>query len=255
MDFTYRKYRELLKVLIEHKYQLGSLVAYMESPAPKCCIVRHDVDSWPSNALQMAKLEAELEISATYYFRISPLSFEKNIISSIVALGHELGYHYEDLTMHNGNMEKAIASFQNNLKHFREFYPVKTIAMHGKPLSRWNNLDLWKKYDYREFGLVCEPYLSLNYDEILYLTDTGNCWDGHKYSIRDEVNSAFNYKIHSTDDLINHIHNQQLPDRILMNIHPARWNDSLLRWIIRYYILTLPKYQTKKWVKQWRKRR
>ncbi len=34
------------------------------------------------------------------------------------------------------------------------------------------------------------------------------------------------------------------------NVHPARWNDNYLKWWIRYYVLTLPKYQAKKMLKQ-----
>jgi hypothetical protein len=92
----------------------------------------------------------------------------------------------------------------------------------------------------------------IDFDKVLYLTDTGNCWDGHQYSIRDSVKSKFNYPVHTTYDLIRHLEKQLLPQQILLNIHPARWNDNLLKWFIRYYILTIPKLQTKKWVKKWR---
>ncbi|MBW1833780.1 MAG: hypothetical protein JRI62_03015 [Deltaproteobacteria bacterium] len=49
--------------------------------------------------------------------------------------------------------ELDICDFGRNLEKLRKFYPVKTICMHGSPLSKWDNLDLWKKYNYREFGI------------------------------------------------------------------------------------------------------
>jgi hypothetical protein len=49
------------------------------------------------NALQMAKVESEKGIVATYYFRKSMLSFNEAVVRGIVELGHEIGYHYEDL--------------------------------------------------------------------------------------------------------------------------------------------------------------
>jgi hypothetical protein len=122
--------------------------------------------------------------------------------------------------------------------------------MHGRPLSRWDSKDLWKVYDYKDYGLLAEPYLDLNFDEIGYLTDTGNCWDGDKYSVRDHVKSAFKFNIHSTWDLIEHLEQGKLPNKIMLNIHPARWNDNYLKWWVRYYVLTLPKYEAKKWIKR-----
>jgi hypothetical protein len=254
-DFSQTTYSALLQELLASGYSFQTVEAYFIKTSPKVAILRHDVDSWPSNALQMAKIEQEAGAKATYYFRMSPLSYNARIIKQIADFGHEIGYHYEDVTTHHGNLEKALKSFSTNLEKLRQFYPVRTIAMHGKPLSRHHNLDLWKENDYRQFGLIGEPYLSLDFDKVLYLTDTGNCWDGHQYSIRDGVSSRFRFPIHTTDELIQHLREGKLPDQIMLNIHPARWNDNLLKWLVRYYILTLPKYTAKKWVKQWRNER
>lgn len=255
MDFTLKSYLLLLHNMSSNQYQFQTFKDYISDPFIKCTVLRHDVDSWPFNALQMAELEAKQGIRASYYFRMSPLSLDQNAIRRIVGLGHEIGYHYEDLTTHRGNYEKAICSFQSNLDKLREFYPVTTIAMHGKPLSRWNNLDLWTRYDYQKFGLIGEPYLSLDFDQVLYLTDTGNCWDGNQYSIRDEVKSKYSFNIHTTGDLIDHLNKGLLPDQIMLNIHPSRWNDSIIKWVVRYCFLTLPKYLPKKWLKEYRSKK
>lgn len=253
-DFTLTAYQLLLDKLKEKEYSFQTLEEYFTNPLPRVVVLRHDVDSWPDNALQMASMEAKANIKATYYFRISPLSFDGVIIRQIAEMGHEIGYHYEDFAACNGNHIKAIESFKRNLERLRIYYPVKTIAMHGRPLSKWHNLDIWKKYRFQDYGLLGEPYLSLDFNELLYLTDAGNRWDGSNYSIRDEVQSAFKFKIHSTFDMIKHLDQQLLPDNIMLNAHPSRWNENLVKWLIRYYILTLPKYMFKKWLKQWRNR-
>ena len=46
----------------------------------------------------------------------------------------------------------AIDDFRLNLEKLRKLYPVKTICMHGSPFSKWDNRDLWKKYDYLAEG-------------------------------------------------------------------------------------------------------
>jgi len=251
-DFTVRKYKELLDAFKEAGYEFQTVEDYVRKPNSRVVILRHDVDSWPQNALQMAELENELGIKSTYYFRKSWLSFKENIVQKIIGYGHEIGYHYEDLSAAKGNYAEAIIRFRDNLSFFRKYYPVTTIAMHGRPLSKWDSKDIWNQYDYRSYGLIAEPYLDFNFNKILYLTDTGNRWDGDKYSIRDYVKSSYSYEIHTTEELIKHIQGDLLPNKIMLNVHPARWNDDYFKWWIRYYILTLPKYKVKKWVKQLR---
>lgn len=251
-DFTMRTYRQLCASLHNSGYTMQTVEQYFTNPAAKVCIIRHDVDSWPSNALQMAKIEHDMNIRTSYYFRQSPLSVNDGVIKRIVEWGHEIGYHYEDLAATAGDYQAAIKRFQRNLDFFRFYYPVKTIAMHGRPLSPWDSKSLWDKYDYRDYGLIAEPYLDLDFNQLAYFTDTGNCWDGDQYSVRDHVVSPFKFQAHHTEDLIDLITNQELPSQLMLNIHPARWNDGWIKWAVRYYVLTLPKLMAKKALKKYR---
>jgi len=250
-DFTCIAYSRLLEALAKAGYSYMTFAAFIQNePSHKAVVLRHDVDSWPQNANQMADIEFKHNARATYFFRRSVISFNEKIIKSIVQLGHEVGYHYEDLAACNGDMVAALERFQKNLDFYRQYYPVNTIAMHGRPLSKWDSKDIWTTYRYQDFGIIGEPYIDLDFNKVLYLTDTGNCWDGDKYSVRDHVQSPFKFNIHTTWDLIEHIEKNLLPDQIMLNIHPARWNDNLIKWWIRYYILTYPKYQLKKMLKR-----
>ena len=64
----------------------------------KIVILRHDVDRLPSNALVIAKIEKDASVKASYYFRIVKESYDEDIIRQIVEMGHEVGYHYENLS-------------------------------------------------------------------------------------------------------------------------------------------------------------
>ena len=83
--------------------------------------------------------------------------------------------------------ELAICDFRLNLEKLRELCLVKTICMHGSPLSKLDNRDLWKRYSYRDFGIIGEPYVDVDFKEVLYLTDTGRRWDGDAFNMRDKV--------------------------------------------------------------------
>jgi len=107
--------------------------------------------------------------------------------------------------------EFAIDDFRLNLEKLRKLYPVKTICMHGSPLSKWDNRLIWEKYDYRDFGTIAEPYFDVDFKEVLYLTDTGRSWNNSTSSLRDKVNSKFDITIKDTNHLIEKIQNNELP--------------------------------------------
>jgi hypothetical protein len=247
-DFTLKVYEKLINSILNNGYSFQTLEDFLKKPIEKVVILRHDCDIWPGNDLKVAQIENKYNIKATYYFRI-PKTFNQNIINSIILLGHEIGYHYEDLAEQHGDCEKAIKSFSRNLHQLRQLYPVKTIAMHGRPFSKWDSRDLWKKYRLEDFGLLGEPYLSVNYNDVLYLTDTGSRWNGDSFSIRDSVDNKFIHQIRTTFQLIDSFNKDKLPTKVLINVHAARWNDNYLIWIYRYF-LQLGKNAIKRYYKQ-----
>ena len=302
MDFTFTTYENLLHALLLRGFSFMTYAQYVEAqievkaqvkPAQPqsqpshhspltthrspLILLRHDVEARYPSALRMAQIQYKLGIKGSYYFRIFPKKDNESIIKQIAALGHEIGYHYDDLTACNGNHQKAIQRFQKNLAYLRQFAPVTTITMEGAPLSKYDNRDLWEKremryeetevrdekgqmndaremltthhspliaqispskYDnrdlwssppklqpssppifeslnqeslnYTHFSILAEPYFDLDFNQILYLTDTGRRWDGHRYNLRDKAtkenpitNSDFlNRRYHSTNDII-----------------------------------------------------
>ena len=207
IDFTIQAYRRILKALQQQGFSFLTFEEFVkDSSGNKNIALRHDVDFLPANSLQFARIQAELGIKGTYYFRIISGSFDERIIEEISSLGHEIGYHYEDLSFADAKLraqgaghraqgeeiEKklvniGIQSFIKNLEKLRRIVPVKTICMHGSPLSKWDSRLLWKYYDYHDFGIVGEPYFDIDFKEVLYLTDTGRRWDGGQVSIRDKA--------------------------------------------------------------------
>ncbi|MCU7521157.1 MAG: hypothetical protein HF312_13135 [Ignavibacteria bacterium] len=226
-DFSLAIFKELLEE-ISKKYIAAPFADYITQKKGNVLILRHDIDAKKENALLTAKIEYELGLKGTYYFRVVPQSFDKKLITQIAELGHEIGYHYEDVDFANGDITKAIDLFKVHLEMLRRLYPVKTICMHGSPLSKYDNRDLWKKFDYRDYGLIGEPYFDLDFGEFLYLTDTGRRWNGTDVSVRDKVKSAFNFNFNTTFDIIRSV--EKLPFKAMFTFHPQRWEDNYLQW-------------------------
>lgn len=230
MDFTLNKYAELLNSLINSKYQFQTFEEFIKNPAERTVVLRHDVDLLPNNSLQFAKIQNANGVKGVYYFRAVAESWDEGIIKAIKELGHEIGYHYECLTKTGGSMEKGINDFDRNLNALRKLVPVSTICMHGSPLSKYDSKDLWKTYNYRDFGIIGEPYFDVDFQKVYYLTDTGRKWDGDKVSVRDRVNSGFDLSFHKTDEIIAAANSNQLPNEIMFTFHPQRWNDNKILW-------------------------
>jgi hypothetical protein len=329
-DFTLNTFQRLLTTLKDQKYTFQTFAGYLKETAPLTIILRHDVDARKMNSLRTAQIENELGIAGTYYFRMVPESFDEEVIKQIAEMGHEIGYHYEDVsrcaaekaqgTGHRAQgikrdpllggvrgglkgsqdlktarpqdygrpdpelAEKAIASFGRNLQKLRELAPVETICMHGSPLSKYDNRMLWEYYDYRDFGIIGEPYFDIDFKEVLYLTDTGRRWDGDSVNVRDKAKGSGGralrndpvdhfsegarlqgraqgekkketkrpgdlgtkseehhkphaasrtpvFRFHLTFDIIAAAKNDKLPDKIMISVHPQRWDNRPLPWI------------------------
>jgi hypothetical protein len=283
-DFYLKTYLTLLEKMKRQGFSFQTFNEVIREPKVKSIVLRHDVDAHIENSLQFAKMQHSMGIVGTYYFRIVPQSFDEKIIKEIAGLGHEIGYHYEDVSLtaerqktkvkrqkrkNDEDFERflagiAIESFKENLERFRKIVPVKTICMHGSPMSRWDSRLLWKYYDYKDFGIVGEPYFDVNFDKILYLTDTGRRWDGGAVSIRDKgfgirnegsaeerykewkvkpvsgslmnmthesIDFQHRYKFRSTSEIVKSVEKELFPNKLLMTFHPQRWTDKPLPWV------------------------
>ena len=236
LDFTLTKYEELCQTMVSSEYVLSTVQEYLTpGNLDKCIILRHDVDRAISRALDMAELEHEYGIISTYYFRHTEDVFRPNIMRKIADMGHEIGFHYEVMDKAKGDAEKAIEIFEQELEEMRSVSEVTTVCMHGNPLASWSNRDLWEKYDLKNFGIIGEPYLSLDYNKILYLTDTGRTWADLNIRVKDVLdtvngaNSRFTGKIASTDDVIDLVKAEDVPQMCIL-AHPNRWCDGFLGW-------------------------
>jgi hypothetical protein len=242
LDFTVKQYEHLLTALQERKYTFQTFSEYLMQPDGRVIMLRHDVDARKQNSLLFAKLLHARGIKGSFYFRMVPQSIDAEVIKEIAGMGHEIGYHYEDMdfarkqfpagTVKSGLYDQAWVLFKKHLSQLREISPVTTISMHGSPRSKYDNKALWQKYDFRELGIIGEPYLDIDFNEVAYLTDTGRRWNGFDVSIRDKVKGRFNFNFRSTQQIIDHI--DQLPDKIMFTFHPQRWTDNPILWLREY---------------------
>ena len=123
---------------------------------------------------------------------------------------------------------------------------------------------LWKYYNYRDYGIIGEPYFDVNFDKVFYLTDTGRRWDGWKVSVRDKVPQQEQWKeqglvFGTTQDIIRRVESGdeetrrqgdeetkgqgdeetrglgektgRFPDKVMITFHPQRWHSNFYLWL------------------------
>ena len=235
-DFTLNTYQKLLESILQAGYRFQTFQDFITQSKDRVVVLRHDVDLLPKNALETATLEHALGITGSYYFRMVPQSFDEHIIRQIAGMGHEIGYHYETMDMAGGDVDKAYSLFCDHLEVFRKIYPVKTICMHGSPRSLYDNREIWNKYNYRDLGIIAEPYFDTDFSQVFYLTDTGRRWDGFKVSVRDKVSEHQQRWItegllfHSSQQIIQAVKTDNLPAQIMITLHPQRWTNDFFPW-------------------------
>ncbi|MGL5895116.1 MAG: hypothetical protein ACRCZM_10970 [Bacteroidales bacterium] len=236
MDFTLQIYKNLLTALKNDDYEFYTFEEFLNiNDVKKIVVLRHDIDKRPKNALDLGYIEYSMGIRASYYIRVVKGTWDESVVKQLVEWGHEVSYHYEDLTFTKGDYDKAWIQFKHNLAKIREFYPARTVCMHGSPLSKWDNRRLWERYDYRTLGIVAEPYFDVDYSKMLYITDTGRGWNNSKASVRDKVdqnNDNLKVRINNTKGLIELVENNCLHHRIMINTHPQRWFPFGYNWIV-----------------------
>lgn len=265
MDFTITTYKALLNAFLTNGYKFLTVSEYITSnftTSEPIIMLRHDVEAKYENALLLAKLQSVEGVNGTYYFRLFPEKKNEQIIRQIASMGHEIGYHYDDLSHCKGDRQQAIKRFEQHLAWLRQIAPVTSITMEGAPMSKYDNRDLWSKSTllttpftthnsqltthnsqltphYSDFGITSEPYFDLDFDRLFYLTDTARRWDGWKYSRRDKLKqqsvwNAKGWKYHHSIDIIRALNSNTFPSQLMMTYHPQRWAVNRTQWAAEF---------------------
>lgn len=234
-DFTFEMYEDLLQVGLDEGYEHITVREYLsrDEYPERFIIHRHDVDRKAENALMMARLEAEYGISSTYYFRTIEKTFKPDLMHEIEDLGHEVGYHYEDFDRTEGDSAAARESFEKELARVREHVTVDTVCMHGNPLTAYDNREIWNQSpEFGMYDLLGEAYLSMDFVEVVYFSDTGRTWKDGKLKIKDHTvgESEKNLRASSTRELINLMESNAFERGCLLS-HPNRWASSFPEYL------------------------
>lgn len=143
MEFTFDFYSNLLMYLKEH-YDFSSFSKYFPK---KKLYLRHDVDVFPENILNLVEVEKRLGVRSIFFFQpncsfYNMLSSEiREIIRSLEESGFEVGLHIDatDLASRE-SIEKEVGSL---FSFYSGYYSISNvISFHRPPERLLQNLEI-----------------------------------------------------------------------------------------------------------------
>ena len=174
-NFTYDHYTDILQELKKsHKF------TSFKNATSNDIILRHDIDTSLHAALKMAKIEKELGISSTFFILLSsefynPISVDgSKIIREILALGHKLGLHYNDIFIFENNVDatETITTEINLLEqHFNT--KIEAVASHERVLAASKHN---KKLSIKLPDGIVDAYSEEFFKKRKYLSDSAQFW-------------------------------------------------------------------------------
>jgi len=172
--FTREWYRGFLERLSD-----GYRVQPFSNPVPPgTALLRHDVDLSVAAAVEMARVEAEMDVSATYFLLAgSPLynlldRETREQVREIEALGHEVGLHFSTHTYWPSERRPSDRALAARVRAEQEVLdavardPVDTVSFHVPP--EWLLGESIKG--------VASTYAPAVFSEVGYIADSGQRW-------------------------------------------------------------------------------
>ena len=191
-DFTEAEYRRLLRLALA-SYRF---IAFPEfrSAGPWSVVWRHDIDLSVHRARALARIEAEEGIRATYFLNLHSAFYnalETDVASrvrEIVALGHDLGLHF-DPTFYAGGatgLEEALASERRLLESVFET-AVSSFSLHNPETAGWRD-------DRDEIAGLVNAYGASLRGSFAYCSDSNGYWRFRR--LRDVLEAAEDERLH-----------------------------------------------------------
>lgn len=188
MEFTYLAYEKLIKQLKDKGYKFCDYTNYIGEN--KVVILRHDIDTSLNKALEMARLENSLGVSAYYFVLLSTdfynINSEKSlkILKEIRQLGGRIGLHFDEKKYNLKSKEDYIKYVNYELDILSKILEEKidVVSMH-RPSKDFLEMDL-------KIPNVINSYQKKFFNDFKYVSDSRMNWrenieeiiDSEKYS-------------------------------------------------------------------------
>lgn len=255
MNFIYKKWDEFCKKLFEQNL-ISIPIFEIKDINRKYIVLKHDVETNVSRALEIAKIEYKYGHRGSFYVQAYLLNNKDNILmlNKIQNMGHEVSYHHDVMDSNSGNINNAYTEFEKNRLKFEKLgFNIKTVCQHGNPIIKrigyssnrdfFRNTTIQKKYPH-----IIDVMVDLkkkNRTEYKYYSDAGRIFKLIYDPINNDVINSDNKNIiyENLDEVFNEILN--INNNAIISIHPHRWTFSSLEFKVKTLLFKLAKNTAK----------
>lgn len=186
-DYSIASYAATLADYKAAGYAVTSFQSYLEQPAAKHMILRHDIDNCINQALRIAEVDAAAGCSSTFFLRVHARGYNLlalpslRIVQQIENLGHEVQLHLEgglcdwlggdNLEWANRQRQVFEAAVGRKLGGFSSHEPARMggVEFANQLLTEWGDSVRYHAYE--------ERFMMPN---MKYLSDSSGRWrEGH----------------------------------------------------------------------------
>lgn len=206
--FTLENYERLVRQAVDRGFEFCFYDDEQIHSGEMKILWRHDVEFAPDIALRTAKIEAEAGVKATYFFQLHSEfynvleSYHSNILKEIVALGHQVGLHFDAHYYNITTQQKLDQYIELDKVYFEAVFALKL-----KAFSFHNTTPFILSCEELSYGGLVNVYSSLFKNNFRYCADSTGFW---RYEILDEVLADTSVK------------------RLQVLTHDAMWSEEVL---------------------------
>jgi hypothetical protein len=189
-DFTEAAYDRLVRLALQN-YRFVSFADWREAPA-RSVLWRHDLDFSVHRALALARIEAEAGARATYFLNLHSAYYnalEGEVaarVREILALGHELGLHF-DPSFETSRAPLEVLAAERVLLEDVFGVPVRSFSLHNPVVAEWDA-------DEDEVAGMVNAYGRGLRERFAYCSDSHGVWRHRRLS--DVLEEAADERLH-----------------------------------------------------------
>lgn len=221
MRFTYSSYTDLVSLLKKNNYTIANY--HNCDDFKHVAILRHDIDTDLTKALEFAEFERSMGVSSTYFILLSSNFYNvfskksQDIICRIQSLGHSVGLHFDETKYPIKNKNDFEFYAKGELALFKKIAcgSHKSISMH-----RPSKLALDSNFD---FGDIVNSYSQKFFNEYKYLSDSRMHW-------REDVLSIIEHRVYDKLHILTHpiwYHETELSMKDILEQFLSSKNDEM----------------------------
>ena len=209
--FSFKYYKKMLKKAISSGFVISSFEKF-DNKKKKTIILRHDIDYSLKGITEFAKIENDLGVTSTYFFRVHSPNYNPfsqdcyNVFNYLKKLNHEIGLHFDSSYFSKIFKLDPISVFKKERIVLETIIgrKIKSISEHYDLYCNIFNIEkLENQIDVKKLKVKNYAYDKKFIHDMKYISDSNGNWrDG---------------------DIVNNLNFK----RLQVLTHPELWFDSV----------------------------